>query len=47
VDGLGQGTMTWELQGRSLELPCRRLQGEVLWGMTLRMVEDLLRVWGR
>ncbi len=46
-EGVGRGTMTWELNGRSLELPCRRLQGELLWGMTLRMVEDLLRVWKR
>ncbi len=47
VDGSGSGTMTWEWRGRSLELPCRRLQGEVLWGMTLRMVEDLLALWRR
>ncbi len=47
VDGEGLGTMTWRWKGRELELPCRRLQGECLWGMTLRMVEDLLLVWGR
>jgi 8-oxo-dGTP pyrophosphatase MutT (NUDIX family) len=46
VQGEGRGTMRWQLQGRELVLPCRRLQGEVLWGMTLRMVEDLLSVWG-
>jgi len=47
VAGEGQGEMTWSWQGQDLRLPCRRLQGEVLWGMTLRMVEDLLRAWGR
>jgi 8-oxo-dGTP pyrophosphatase MutT (NUDIX family) len=47
VAGEGQGQMTWSWQGQDLRLPCRRLQGEVLWGMTLRMVEDLLRAWGR
>ncbi len=45
VDGEGQGTMDFEWKGRSMELPCRRLQGEVLWGMTQRMVEDLIGVW--
>ncbi len=47
LDGVGRDTMTWEWQGQSLVLPCRRLEGEVLWGMTLRMVEDLLRIWRR
>ena len=47
LDGVGTDTMTWEWRGQQLELPCRRLQGEVLWGMTLRMVEDLLRIWRR
>ncbi len=45
VDGTGRSTFQWEWQGQQLELPCRRLQGELLWGMTLRMVEDLLRIW--
>jgi 8-oxo-dGTP pyrophosphatase MutT (NUDIX family) len=47
LEGRGRGTMRWEYLGRELELPCRRLQGEVLWGMTLRMVEDLLHRWRR
>ena len=44
VQGEGLGILNWEWKGRQLELPCRRLQGEVRWGMTLRMVEDLLRL---
>ncbi|MFH1464159.1 MAG: CoA pyrophosphatase [Pseudomonadota bacterium] len=47
VDGEGSGQMAWTWQGQELQLPCRRLQGEILWGMTLRMVEDLLRAWGK
>ena len=47
VRGEGLGTHTWTWQGQELRLPCRRLQDEVLWGMTLRMVEDLLRAWER
>ena len=45
LDGVGRDTMSWHWKGQDLELPCRRLQGEVLWGMTLRMVEDLVRIW--
>lgn len=45
LDGEGQGQLTWTWQGRDHLLPCRRLHGELLWGMTLRMVEDLLLAW--
>jgi len=40
--GLGRGTMRWHWQGIGIDLPCVRLDGERLWGMTLRMVDDLL-----
>ncbi len=43
--GTGRGTMTWGWKGQQIVLPCVRFQGERLWGMTLRMVEDLLRAW--
>ena len=46
LEGVGQGQTRWTWQGQELTLPCRRLHGELLWGMTLRMVEDLLRAWG-
>jgi 8-oxo-dGTP pyrophosphatase MutT (NUDIX family) len=45
LDGAGRGEVSWTWQGQTHLLPCRRLHGEVLWGMTLRMVEDLLRAW--
>lgn len=47
MEGAGRGILHWEWKGQQLELPCRRLQGEVLWGMTLRMVENLLAALGR
>jgi hypothetical protein len=34
--------MRWFWQGVGIDLPCVRLEGERLWGMTLRMVDDLL-----
>ena len=40
--GLGRGTLRWHWQGIGFDLPCVRLDGELLWGMTLRMVDDLL-----
>lgn len=35
-------TFPYAWQGRSWELPCVRLDGTLLWGMTLRMVDDLI-----
>ncbi|MFT3769362.1 MAG: CoA pyrophosphatase [Minicystis sp.] len=35
------GTMTWEMEGRSLELPCLNVDGRVVWGLTYRMLEML------
>ena len=40
--GRGRGTMRWFWQGVGIDLPCVRLEGERVWGMTLRMVDDLL-----
>lgn len=35
------GTLTYELEGRAVELPCLRVQGRVVWGLTYRMLEML------
>ena len=45
ADRVGRGTMTWRWKGRELPLPCVRIQGELIWGLTLRMVDDLLWRW--
>lgn len=46
--GVGRGTMTYPFQGHELTLPCVRFDGVCLWGLTLRMVDDLLhRLDGR
>ena len=37
-----RGTFHFSWQGLEHELPCVRLDGTLLWGMTLRMVDDLV-----
>ena len=39
-------TLTWEMGGLSHTLPCYRWQGREIWGMTLSMVDELLRLLG-
>ena len=44
----GRTTMPFTWQGQSVRLPCVDFAGQRLWGMTLRMVDDLLhRIDGR
>jgi 8-oxo-dGTP pyrophosphatase MutT (NUDIX family) len=40
--GEGRGEMTLDWHGHSLRVPCVRLDGRCVWGMTLRMVDELL-----
>lgn len=42
LDGRGRSTMTWRYQGVDLPLPCIRWEGECIWGLTLRILDDLL-----
>ncbi len=37
-----RGTFHYNWQGADIELPCVRLDGTLLWGMTLRMVDELI-----
>ncbi|GDX78219.1 coenzyme A pyrophosphatase [Deltaproteobacteria bacterium] len=37
-----RGTFPYTWQGVEYELPCVRLDGTLLWGMTLRMVDELI-----
>lgn len=41
-DGEGRGTFDYDFRGRRLQLPCVDLDGARIWGMTLRVVDDLL-----
>lgn len=40
--GEGRGTLLYDYEGTTLELPCVRLDGTLIWGLTLRLVDDLL-----
>jgi 8-oxo-dGTP pyrophosphatase MutT (NUDIX family) len=40
----GKDTMPWTVAGQTIELPCVKLGNHVLWGMTHRMVMQLLDV---
>lgn len=40
--GEGRGTLMYDYEGSTLELPCVRLDGTLIWGLTLRLVDDLL-----
>jgi 8-oxo-dGTP pyrophosphatase MutT (NUDIX family) len=40
--GEGRGTFTWQREATRMELPCVDLDGQRIWGMTLRMIDDLL-----
>lgn len=40
--GEGRGTMDYLWQGDTITLPCVRLDGTCIWGLTLMLVDDLL-----
>lgn len=40
--GGGRSTMTWIWRGVPLRLPCIRIQDQVIWGLSLRMLDGLL-----
>ncbi len=43
--GVGRGVFRWPHAAAGVELPCVILEERRLWGLTLRMVDDLLRRW--
>ncbi len=43
--GVGRGTFRWPHAVLGMELPCVLIDERRLWGLTLRMVDDLLRRW--
>jgi 8-oxo-dGTP pyrophosphatase MutT (NUDIX family) len=43
LDRSNRSTMDWKIAGGvSITLPCYRWDGNVLWGLTLQMIDDLL-----
>jgi len=46
--GVGRSRFPFVYQGQTIDLPCVDVQGRRLWGLTLRIVDDLLnRIDGR
>lgn len=39
--GEGRDTFAYDYHGQSIELPCVRLDGSFIWGMSLRIIDDL------
>ncbi len=42
ADGANRGTFAWTGRGTPLEMPCVLYEGHLIWGLTLRMLDDLL-----
>ena len=43
--GLGnRSSLTYDYEGRSIELPCYHYRGKLIWGLTLRMLDEMLEV---
>lgn len=42
LQGEGRGTFPYQWRGADLQLPCFRLDGQLIWGMSLRLIDDLL-----
>ncbi len=44
ADGRNRSSFTWVRTGLPLPMPCIRYEGRVVWGLTLRIVDELLSV---
>ena len=47
MHGDGRGSFTLRWAGHEVDLPCVDIEGRRLWGMSLRMVDDLLERLGK
>lgn len=46
LDRSNRSSMTWLRRGLPLPLPCYRYDGRVIWGLTLRIVDELVDALG-
>lgn len=44
IEGREEGTMRYRHEGGEMELPCFRVDGKVVWGLTYRMIKMLIEV---
>jgi hypothetical protein len=47
ADRSNRSAFTWVRRGVPVPMPCFKYDGRVIWGLTLRIVEDLLEVSAR
>ena len=46
LDRTNRGVHEWTVAGVTLSLPCYRRDGQLLWGLTLKMIDELLALAG-
>jgi hypothetical protein len=46
LDSTSRKSLTWVRRGVPLPLPCYHWDGKVIWGLTLRIVDELLAAVG-
>ena len=44
LDASNRGSFAWTGRGAPIEMPCCRYEGRLIWGLTLKMLDDLLGV---
>jgi 8-oxo-dGTP pyrophosphatase MutT (NUDIX family) len=44
ADPAKREAMDWSVAGVSLRLPCYRFEGRLIWGLTLKMIDELMSV---
>jgi 8-oxo-dGTP pyrophosphatase MutT (NUDIX family) len=42
LDKANRSTLPWTFAGATITLPCYRYEGRVIWGLTLKMLDELL-----
>jgi 8-oxo-dGTP pyrophosphatase MutT (NUDIX family) len=47
ADRSNRSTLRWKRSGMPVPLPCYRYRGRTIWGLTLRMVDELLELLAR
>jgi len=44
VDRRNRSSLEYDIDGRTVELPCYHLEGRLLWGLTLRMLDEVIEL---
>ena len=44
MDRRNRSSLEYNIDGRTVELPCYHLEGRLLWGLTLRMLDEVIEI---